>query len=84
MIYLIVELTKREIISRYRGSMLGMFWAILTPMAMLAVFTTIVGALIGLVNTAYNAYFKDRQTAETESKATEKAVALAEVANTSP
>lgn len=45
--------------------------------AMLAVFTTIVGALIGLVNTAYNAYFKDRQTAESESKATEKAIALA-------
>ena len=45
--------------------------------AMLAVFTTIIGALIGLVNTAYNAYFKDRQTAESESKATEKAIALA-------
>lgn len=46
--------------------------------AMLAVFTTIIGALIGLVNTAYNAYFKDRQVAESESKENEKAIALAE------
>jgi len=30
----------------------------------LAVFTTIIGALIGLVNTAYQSYFKDRQTAQ--------------------
>lgn len=49
--------------------------------AMLAVFTTIVGALIGLVNTAYNAYFKDRQTAESDAKAAEKAIAMADIAN---
>lgn len=33
------SLTKREIASRYRGSMLGVLWAFITPMAMLAVFT---------------------------------------------
>ena len=32
--------------------------------AVLAVFTTIIGALIGLVNTAYQSYFTDRQIAQ--------------------
>ena len=46
--------------------------------AMMTIITTIVGALIGLVGVAYNSYFKDRQTAESESKENEKAIALAE------
>ena len=36
---LIKRLTSREIESRYRGSLLGMLWAILTPLLMLAVYT---------------------------------------------
>lgn len=36
---LIKQLTKREVISRYRGSYLGVLWSILTPLAMLVIFT---------------------------------------------
>jgi hypothetical protein len=43
----------------------------------LAVFTTIIGALIGLVNVAYQSYFKDRQTAQ------ETANSVATIATTS-
>ena len=38
--------------------------------AMLTVFTTIVGALIGLTTTAYSSYFKDKQTAEVTASTT--------------
>ena len=43
--YLIRELTKREIYSRYKGSLLGIFWAILTPLAMLLVFAFVFGEI---------------------------------------
>lgn len=33
------QLVRREILSRYRGSALGMAWAFLTPLAMLSVYT---------------------------------------------
>ncbi len=36
---LIVQLTRREIEQRYRGSVLGLLWAFLTPLFMLGVFT---------------------------------------------
>src|SRR5216684_5489981 len=38
---LIVSLTKRELAARYRGSVLGIFWALLTPVVMIAIFTII-------------------------------------------
>jgi lipopolysaccharide transport system permease protein len=38
---LIRSLTKREILARYRGSVLGLVWAFLTPLAMIAIFTLI-------------------------------------------
>lgn len=38
---LIVSLTKRELVSRYRGSVLGLLWALLTPVVMIAIFTII-------------------------------------------
>lgn len=37
--YLIKATAKREIQSRYRGSMMGIFWSILTPLFMLTVYT---------------------------------------------
>lgn len=40
---LIVSLTKREIIGRYKGSALGIFWSLLTPLLMLIVFTVVFG-----------------------------------------
>ncbi len=38
---LILSLTKRELAARYRGSMLGFVWAVLTPVVMIAIFTII-------------------------------------------
>jgi len=38
---LIFSLTKRELAARYRGSILGIVWALLTPMVMIAIFTII-------------------------------------------
>jgi lipopolysaccharide transport system permease protein len=38
---LIVSLTKRELMSRYRGSILGFLWTLVTPMVMIAIFTII-------------------------------------------
>jgi len=38
---LILSLTKRELAARYRGSVLGILWAILTPVVMIAIFTII-------------------------------------------
>ena len=38
---LILSLTKREMAARYRGSVLGFFWAVLTPVVMIAIFTII-------------------------------------------
>lgn len=40
---LIISLTKREISGRYKGSALGIFWSLLTPLLMLGVFTVVFG-----------------------------------------
>jgi len=36
---LIVQLTKREVVGRYRGSLLGLAWSFFNPLLMLAVYT---------------------------------------------
>ena len=36
---LIVQMIKREIVGRYRGSFLGLFWSFITPILMLATYT---------------------------------------------
>lgn len=36
---LVVRLARRDLEARYRGSVLGLFWAILTPLLMMAVYT---------------------------------------------
>lgn len=38
---LIVSLTKRELTGRYRGSILGFLWTLVTPLVMIAIFTLI-------------------------------------------
>lgn len=38
---LVVSLTKRELAARYKGSALGILWAVLTPVVMIAIFTII-------------------------------------------
>lgn len=40
---LILPLIRREIASRYRGSVLGLLWSLLTPLFMLAVYTFVFG-----------------------------------------
>ena len=38
---LIWQFARREVLGRYRGSLLGVSWAVLTPLAMLAVYTLV-------------------------------------------
>jgi lipopolysaccharide transport system permease protein len=38
---LIWQFARREVLGRYRGSVLGVSWSVLTPMAMLAVYTLV-------------------------------------------
>lgn len=37
--FLISQMTKREVIGRYRGSLLGLFWSFATPVILLAMYT---------------------------------------------
>src|SRR5437660_1187860 len=38
---LVLSLTRRELAARYKGSVLGIVWALLTPLVMIAIFTFI-------------------------------------------
>jgi len=40
---LIWQMTKREVIGRYRGSILGVLWSFLTPLCMLAIYSFVFG-----------------------------------------
>lgn len=42
---LIIQMSKREIIGRYKGSLLGVFWSFVTPLLMLVVFTFVFGEI---------------------------------------
>lgn len=42
---LILQLIHREIAGRYRGSMLGMLWSLITPLFMLGVYTLVFGSI---------------------------------------
>lgn len=42
---LIVQMTEREILGRYRGSILGMVWSFLSPLIMLVVYTFVFSAV---------------------------------------
>lgn len=46
MISLILSLTRREIAGRYRGSLFGLLWSLLTPLLMLAIYTFVFGVVI--------------------------------------
>src|SRR5262245_38655562 len=43
---LTLQLIKREVLSRYRGSFLGVFWSLLRPFGMLAVYTVVFGFIL--------------------------------------
>jgi lipopolysaccharide transport system permease protein len=44
---LILSLTRRELAARYKGSVLGVFWAVLTPVVTIAIFTFIFAGIFG-------------------------------------
>jgi lipopolysaccharide transport system permease protein len=44
---LILSLARREMVARYKGSALGIAWAILTPVVMIAIFTFIFAGIFG-------------------------------------
>jgi lipopolysaccharide transport system permease protein len=44
---LILSLTRRELAARYRGSVLGVVWAMVTPVVMIAIFTFIFAGIFG-------------------------------------
>ena len=43
---LVFRLIKHDIAARYRGSVMGVFWALLQPLAMLVVFTLVFGTVL--------------------------------------
>ncbi|WP_436873650.1 ABC transporter permease [Kosakonia sacchari] len=44
-IKLIIDLTKRDIISKYKGSLFGFFWSIITPLMLLLVYSFVFGTI---------------------------------------
>lgn len=42
---LIYEMTKREVVGRYRGAVMGLLWSFFTPVLMLAVYTFVFGVV---------------------------------------
>lgn len=44
---LVFTLARRDLAARYRGSALGVFWAVLTPSVMIAIYTFIFSAIFG-------------------------------------
>ena len=49
---LIWSLAKRELAARYKGSVLGIVWAVLTPVVMIAIFTLL---FAGIFKAKFNA-----------------------------
>lgn len=47
---LIWQFTIRELLGRYKGSFLGLFWSLLTPLLMLAVYTFVLSIVWGMNN----------------------------------
>ena len=43
--HIITQLIQREILGRYRGSVLGMLWSLITPLLMLAIYTFVFGTI---------------------------------------
>ena len=44
---LIISLARRELVARYKGSVLGIVWALVTPVVMIAIFTFIFAEIFG-------------------------------------
>ena len=44
---LILSFARRELLARYKGSVLGVIWALITPAVMIAIFTFIFAGIFG-------------------------------------
>ena len=44
--FVVQQLTRRGILSRYRGTFLGILWSLLTPILMLAIYTFVFGFVL--------------------------------------
>ena len=38
---LITQMTRRDVVGRYKGSMMGLFWSLLNPLFMLVIYTLV-------------------------------------------
>src|SRR5918912_3949879 len=54
---LILSFAKRELLGRYKGSALGIAWAVLTPVVMIAIFTFIFAGIFGARFGASNSHW---------------------------
>src|SRR5690349_5780466 len=54
---LIFSFAKRELLGRYKGSVLGIAWAVLTPIVMIAIFTFIFAGIFGARFGASNSHW---------------------------
>lgn len=54
---LIFSLARRELVARYKGSVLGIIWAVLTPVVMIAIFTIIFAGIFGARFGATNSHW---------------------------
>src|SRR5438876_11802602 len=54
---LILSLARRELVARYKGSVLGIVWAVLTPVVMIAIFTIIFAGIFGARFGASNSHW---------------------------
>ena len=44
--FVIGQLAKRAILGRYRGTVLGLFWSLVTPLLLLGVYTFVFGTIL--------------------------------------
>jgi homopolymeric O-antigen transport system permease protein len=54
---LIFSLAKRDLLTRYKGSVLGLVWALVTPVVMIAIFTFIFAGIFGARFGASNSHW---------------------------
>lgn len=54
---LILSLARRELVARYKGSVLGIVWAVLTPVVMIGIFTIIFAGIFGARFGANNSHW---------------------------